>query len=289
MEPLSLKTRRIIAILFFLLFVAVLTLASAYASGYRLSGFSLTRTGGVHVSVAVSAARVLLDGTPVGTSGLFSKSFFIDNLVQGSHTVEVRAAGYRPWQKTLIVEAAFVSDASAFLVPEALPVLPIVATTTTSVATTTHTVSPDEYEALMLLFASATTTPALTELPGDSSTTSAAVPEVPDVELIIRDGNVSVRWNRDLARAPSSFCVTPRACVIEVTVENGHEEALDAVFFGGGVVYRLDDGGIFLAEVDVRQPRTLVPLYQGDAAEFRVVDDALVIKDGENLYLIAGF
>lgn len=281
MEPLPLRFRRFISTLFFVLFVLVLVAASIYASGYRLDGFGLERTGGIHVSVPIGDAQVLLDGEEVGVSGFLTRSFFIDNLAAGSYEVEVVADGYHSWKKTFVVDRSLVTDAGAFLVPEDFELLPIVATTSESVATTTRVVSMSDYEDLLELFDIVVATTTAT-----STDETAEDPE--PLEVVVRDGNVYVEWNRSLANAPSPFCIRPGACVVEISVEFGETEVVRADLFDGGVVYQTEDGTIFLSEVDVKQPQLVVPLYESEDAEFRIYQDEIIILDDAEFFVVSG-
>lgn len=286
MKPLSLNVRRVYAALFFILFVAVLFVASVYASGYRLIGLSFEQTGGIHVSVPISGADVTVDGKLVGTSGFLSRSFFIDNLKGKNYTVAAVAPEFYPWEKTVIVEPSIVSDISAFMVPKNLGLVAVVATSSPDSATTTRAVSPAEYALLLSLFeekAAATTTATSTAALAPNHLSDSAV------EVILRDGNVFVRWKRELGRAPHSFCVTPRACAVEVTVENTEANATRAELFRDGVVYGTTNAGVFFAEVDIKPPQLVVPLYDSPGAEFRIYQGEIVIKNDANLFVISGF
>lgn len=278
MKPLTLKYRRVVFALFFVLFVAVLAITVVYASGYRLRGLELERTGGIYVSVPIIDAGVFMDGESVGVTGLLTRSFFIDNLEAGQYDVEVIADGYYPWKKTFIVDRALVTDAGAFMVPEKFDLLPIVARTSEPVATTTRVVSQVDYQKLLEAFG-------LVEA-------EASVPEKTSrpkaLELEIREGNVYVKWNKSLAYAPNGFCIRPSACVVEVSVEYGVEEVVAAEFYAGGIVYQTKDGVIFLSEIDVKQPQLLVPLYESQTATFRVYNGELIILDEDEFFVLSG-
>ena len=276
MQPLPLLFRRVVSWIFFILFAVILLIVSIYASGYRLGEeFTLERTGGIHVSVPVSGTILYLEGEEVGTSSFLDKSFFLDNLAFGTYSISVEKEGYRTWEKTLIVERAYVTDTTAFLIPETIIPLPIVIGTDTS-ATTSLQVSRAEFLTLESLFNTATTT----------ATTTEATRTPDPTELVVRDGNVYVRWNRNLERAPSAFCIAPQACVVEISVELDETVVSRAEFFEGGVVYQTPRG-IYLSEIDVKQPNIFVPLYEKPNAEFRIHQGELIILDDEELFVIA--
>lgn len=286
-EPLSLRFRRIVAWAFFFLFLAVLVVTSVYASGYRLGDkFTLERTGGVHVSVPVTGAAVYVNGKEAGVSSFLDRSFFIDNLDFGTYDIEVKKEGYRVWKKKLIVEKSLVTDVSAFLVPDHIALTPVVVEKGAGavVATTTRVMQQGAYDTLALLFTPATTTPLL-----QTATTSSEAEQAPDpTELIVRDGNVYVHWNRSLTETPSPFCIRPGACVVEISVELGAEKTEHAEFFRDGVLYQTETGGIYFAEVDVKQPQIVAELYSASGAEFRVYQGEIYIKDGTGLFVVTG-
>lgn len=298
MEPLSLGTRRLFATLFFILFIIILPVVVLYASGYRLQGFLLVTTGGIHISVPVSGAAITLNGEDIERSSLFSKAFFLDNLEPGSYVIQATLDGYYPWSKNLVVESRLVTDVSMLAVPQPLRVLELEVQTATSSApvadvvsssatSTTKSVSETEFERVAASFA--TTTTAL--VPTGTTTPGSKTPPA-DAEggaaLIIEDGDISVRWERN-APPPSSFCSRPSLCTTRFFLEHGEQTATDAHFFNGGVVYRTLESGVFFVEADIRQPRLLAPIYSKPAAEFRIMSGALYIKDGGTLYAVESF
>ena len=224
--------------------MVVLAIVSVYASGYRLGEqFTLERTGGIHISVPLTNAKVFLDGKEVGVSSFLDKSFFLDNLPFGAYEVMVQKEGYRSWGKTLIVERSLVTDTSAFLVPkDILPVLVALEGGDMKTSTTTRVVVQKEYDAFSVLFEVATST----------ATSTSVVESAPNpIELLVREGNVYVHWNRDLDRAPSAFCVTPRACVVEISVELSEAVVTRAEFFKDGIVYQTKEGDIYFFHIFV--------------------------------------
>lgn len=263
MEPLSLSFRRTVAFVFFGLFVAVLVVSLLYASGYRFAEWSLTGTGGISLTVPVSGAEIFISGERFGESGFLTRSFFVDNLPSGNYTVAVVAPGFHPWEKSVIVERRFVTGLNAFLVPREF----LFETLATSTATTTP-LDRDFFE------------------PSFADAVQVGAP-VDDLELLVRDGNLSVRWMKEVSDAPQAFCITPRACVAEVSIERDTPLVTRAAFFSGGVVYQTNEG-VFLTEIDAR-PTPVTALVAGPGAEFVVVDGLLVVKQGEAMMLVRGF
>lgn len=251
MDPLPLRTRRIYSFVSSIVFVVVLAFAILYASGYHIKGFSVVETGAIHVSVPVPDAVVSLNGIEVGRSGLLSRGFFIDNLDPGPYVVEARAKGYHPWAKRLTVVPKIVTEVPAFLIPTTL-VFEVV--------------------------------PAFTTLQDDATSTPSSGG---GLVLTVEEGSVMLRWTRGLAALPPVFCTTPESCAPELTVAAG-VAATAATFFHEGVVYQNPDG-IFLAEIDVKEPRLVVPVYRAPGATFRIERNRLYIMTSTSTYEVGEF
>lgn len=278
MEPLSFRKRISFLIVLIVLFAIILPITFLYATGYRFNGLSLFETGGVFISVPVPGVSVSINGTPTGTSGLLTRSAYVDGLKPGVYVVEVTREGYYPWHKTLVVDPWIVIDASAFLVPEDISILPV-RITTAQTSSTTYSVSVSDYQQILADFASSTPlrsgTTTLQDLRGGQS-------------LRISDGALVIEWEKNQLSLPSAFCATPTTCSKDLVVRKAKKDAIhSARFFAGGVVYRTDSG-IFLAEADARPTQVIVPLYQKPKADFRIIQGTLFVKDGEHIYALLG-
>lgn len=285
MEPLPRRVRTTYLVVLGGLFALIIPVAILYATGYRLTDFALTPTGGVFVVAPVPDAIVSVNGKQVGTTGLFIKSFYVDDLAPGAYVVSVAKDGYYPWAKTLNVEPSLVTDVAAFMVPEELITREIVVGTTT--ATTTRGVSRAERATMLAAFAT-TTRPTTILLPQDAEE-EAPLDEKDGQGLFIENGNVVLRWLRNPDTTPSGFCMAPSSCAQEFLVESGREVATEALFYRQGALYRTAVGNIYYAETDSRPSPLSVKLYGRKGADFRIVSGDLLVKDGQSLYEISGF
>ena len=285
MHPVSPRIRLIYLALSVIAFLLTVPLAVFYASGYRLEDFSLVETGGIYVSVPVSDAVVSINGEEEGTSNLFTRTFYTDNLKADWYSVQVSREGYYPWVKKVKVEPRIVTDTYALLVPQVLTIREIeVRNNGSEEASTTRAVSAAEYATMSAAFTATSTKSAASESP-----TTTPIAMRAGVGLFIEKGNLIARWTKDPITVPSPFCVEPASCVQEFFIEKGKETVTNAQFFGGGVVYATKESGVILAEPDVRPTPTVVPLYSRPKAEFRIVGGALIVKDGKTFYEISGF
>lgn len=109
-------TRRQRTILF--LGVAILFLITTpgiilYSQGYRFDWTSkkLTKTGALYLRTIPQSATVTLDGKIAKRTNFLFGSVLIDNLIPKKYTVQITKAGYHPWEKTLEVKEAMVTEA----------------------------------------------------------------------------------------------------------------------------------------------------------------------------------
>ena len=270
MQPLSKNKRRVYLFGLVALFFLCLPVTILFASGFRFkSGYGFVKTGGIFISVPYADAVVSMNGTDVGTSGLLKRGFYIDDLTPGSYIILVAREGYRPWYRTLVVEQKIVSDARALLIPEEIEAIRLVYGTST--ASSTRVIVRADYNEYLAAFK----TPAATTTIGVSGES-----------VFVEDGNVFVRLIDAGALPTSNFCGRPSYCVREIPIEQGKHIAVNAVFFKGGIVYATKEGGVFLAEADIRPTTVLVPIYPRRDSEFRVIDGRLIVKDEKELYEI---
>ena len=123
----TLRVRRILSLIFILLFFTITPAIILYAAGYRLGRnvFSVERTGMFMIDSRPRNAKILLNGQVQETwlSSLFKQKKFlttpakIKNLLPGEYTVAVELNGYLSWQKKLTIgpgAATFAENISLF-------------------------------------------------------------------------------------------------------------------------------------------------------------------------------
>ena len=273
MQPLSKNKRRLYLIGFIALFFLCLPFVLLFANGFRFEkGSGFVKTGGIFVSVPYADAVVAMNGEEVGTSGLLKRGFYIDDLTPGSYIIAVTREGYRPWYRTLVVEQKIVSDARALLIPEEIEAVPL--TYVAGVASSTRVIPRADYDAYLAAF----------KIPAATTTEG-----VSGESVFVEQGNVFVRLTDESALPTSNFCGRPSFCVSEIPIEQGKQTAVNAAPFKGGIVYATKEGGISLAEADIRPTAVSVAVYSARGSEFRVIGGELIVKDGKDLYQIEGF
>ncbi len=280
MQPMTKRRRRLYLYGLVAVFVLCLPIVMSYANGYRFkNGVGFVRTGSVIISVSKSDALLSLSGVEVGASGFLRHNFYIDNLAPGAYQVSVTREGDHPWHRTLIVEEELVTDAQAFLVPIAITSVKLVDASkvaSSTIATSSEATPRITYEAYQKAF-----------LPTSATSTLPSASHKPASEIVVlRNGDVLVQWTDAGVLPPSRFCRGPSLCGVEIPIEVGKQNSINAEFFGGGIVYTTKEGGIFLGEIDVRPEPVSVQLYPVRGADFRIIDGHLIVKDGNTLYEI---
>lgn len=277
MQPLSRSRRRLYLYGLVAVFVLCLPFVMFYANGYRFkSGIGFVRTGSIIISIGEGNAVLSMNGVEIGTSGFLRHNFYVDNLTPGAYQILVTHEGDHPWHRSVIVEEELVTDAQAFLVPKEID--PILLVDGTKAPLSTTTIPHATYESYRTAF-----------LPSKATSTLIVASHNPTSEVVaLEDGNVLVRWTDAETLPPSRFCRGPSFCGTLIPIESGKQQATNAEFFGGGVVYTTKEGGVFLGEIDIRPEPLMVQLYPVRGANFRIVEGHLIVKDGAALYEISG-
>lgn len=109
----TLRTRRILSLIFIILFLAITPAIMFYAAGYRLAknGLAIQKTGMFIIDSKPRGAKIFIDGKPQTTwsSSIFNKKKFmstpakIKNLLPGEYNLRLELDGYWSWQKKLTV------------------------------------------------------------------------------------------------------------------------------------------------------------------------------------------
>lgn len=273
MEPLPRSRRRLYLIIFSLVFVAGLPVTIFYADGWRFEpGVGIVKTGGIYISVPYSNARISINDESVGETGFLQRSFYIDDLAPAAYVVRAERENARAWRRVLIVEPQLVTSADVVLLPEEITLTELVLSGS---ATGTRVVSEEVYAAMSAVFATST---ASTTLPLD---------ERGGIQLLLVDGDIIARWTEE-GQPPAIFCASPSLCESEISVKRFGGAAVDARFFGSGVVYRTKEGGIYFAEIDIRATPVSAQIYGAEKTDMRIINGALIIKSGQALYEVGG-
>lgn len=102
----SKRIRLIILLCCAALFLAVTPYIILYSLGYRVDfeNEKITSTGGIYVRTFPSGADVMVDSKIEGTTGIFSNSVFVQNLLPKPHNVLITKKGYYDYEKTVPVK-----------------------------------------------------------------------------------------------------------------------------------------------------------------------------------------
>ena len=120
-EPLPRMQRRIVFWLCLCIFVIAMPLLWFYTTGYRLNFTDNTRSivsvGGLYVSTDAPGVDFYIDNTKVTNLRLFRKATYIQDIIEGKHSLHVQGAGVQTWAKDLPVSSYIVTEAFAFTMP----------------------------------------------------------------------------------------------------------------------------------------------------------------------------
>ena len=124
------KTRKIILLVSFLIFIILSPILLLHLQGIRfdLEKFQFTETGGIFVHCQNPGAKIYLDGKYKKETSLILKSVLLKKLLPGKYQVEVRKYGYFPWQKNVKVEEGTVKEIKDVILFKKNPQFEIIST-----------------------------------------------------------------------------------------------------------------------------------------------------------------
>lgn len=295
----SVNKRRALAIGAFLAFVVLVPIVILYVNGYRLilegraGATSLTSTGAIMLDALVPGSSVYVDGVYFeDTPNFFSESMFIEDLDPGSHTIDIVATGTIPWHKDVVVLPRYISQASALILPDPIPMLKVLPDTqatsspnssSTSTSPTISHVPRDQYELLEAIFNPASSTPVAV-----SSSTARISSQT---AVWAEQGHIIVfEWRGSDSRIPRFFCSVIEqlnVCVRQLFVPV-RSFVKSVEFFPGrrDVALVLTSSGLFALETDADAKKPAIAIYRGSDIDFRVRSGSIYVKDGADLFYV---
>src|SRR3989344_6870961 len=102
----TLKTRLILLFSLVVLFLIITPYLVFYSLGYRIDfeHRKIVITGGIYVRVLPQPAEIIVDNKTADTTGIFSNSVFVQNLLPKEHIVLIKKEGYYDYQKSLLIK-----------------------------------------------------------------------------------------------------------------------------------------------------------------------------------------
>jgi len=269
-----------------LLFVFLAPFLVLYATGYRFSlsdALTITRTGGIYVSVGESGVDIYVDGKIVKRTNIFQKGAFVQNLSPDLYEVSVVKSGFQEWKKSLKVLPETVTEAYSFQ----LPVTPLIneigkyLPRATSTATSTPSVPPKinpEYVLVSELFDNKNDSlPRLSQ----NATSSDKLKILRKLSVANEDGQLIARWTGDIESAPSYFC-DGAICEEQIAIVTPSRVKTFDFFPGRGdlLIVAIAEG-VFVVEIDNRSVQNIQSILEGEGLDFR-------IRDGNTIYIQSG-
>lgn len=119
------KTRTILFLICFVLFILTAPSIIFYSQGYRIDlnpppgGKTITQTGGLFLKIEPKQVEIYLNGKLEKKTDFFFGSALIENLLPRKYKIEIKKEGYYPWEKNLEVKEKEVTEAkNIVLFPE---------------------------------------------------------------------------------------------------------------------------------------------------------------------------
>ncbi|MDI6591372.1 MAG: hypothetical protein QME61_00290 [Patescibacteria group bacterium] len=115
------KTRTILFLICFLLFLLITPTVVFYSQGYRFDfeNKKITQTGGIFLKVSPKQVEIYLNGKLKEETDFFFGSALIEELSPKKYEVKIKKEGYHFWQKNLEIKEKQVTEAkNIVLIPE---------------------------------------------------------------------------------------------------------------------------------------------------------------------------
>jgi hypothetical protein len=263
------------------LFIVIVPCMILYASGYRFSfsNSGVVSTGGIFVSLSPSGSAFSVDGKYVQSTGLFSNSFFEQDLTPGMHELSVARDGYMTWKKDILVKPNEVSEVNSLLMPTDISWKHVLVDATTS--TTTLGVSGDMYASIIHLFTSTSTD----RYVFPDATTTAQISN--GIALWVDDDTLVIDRQTSILQLPGVFCsVGIDSCVSRAYISlstkpdfvDFYPNRSDAAIIAVGP-------SVSVVEFDGHTPRLVRMIYKGTKPQVRISNGSVYIRDGGKTFV----
>lgn len=282
MDGLPQRTRRIYLGILVVIFIIFTPFLMFYAAGYRLTpDLSIIQTGGIFVEVPRAGADFFLDDVFQGSSGLFDRNYFGQELLPGTYQVRIQQEGYHDWRKQMRVFPKRISNGVALMLPEE-PELVAIPRFDTGTATSTFAVENEAYTDAVAFFAATSTG---VSARGIQSTTTiqyrgatTTVMARGSIGLWKDDDGLHAWWLGERNAFPYFFC-SNQICSRELTIAGAGSGAGHFDFFPADnqfIVVEWPDG-VFVTELDTRPPQNIQPVHAVPGTQFRIINGAIHI------------
>ncbi|MEW5907602.1 MAG: hypothetical protein AB1643_00240 [Patescibacteria group bacterium] len=270
----TLKKRRIILIVCFLIFVALAPIALLYSNGYRLDErLHIIKTGGLYISSPLSDSQIFINSKLEKETNILQKGFFIQNLRPGKYYIIVGKETYWPWAKELNVEEQKVAEARALLIPKEPKGEILKIENSTPLETSKHDEIINEIEKIKKQLATSTIMYKL------------STNEKEKVWWSPNQNKLWVEWLSDLDSLPYYFKGEQKVLVLD-----SRFPIRSADFYPGrrDVLIISVQNGVFAIEIDGRGGRIIQPIYKGKepVAETYKNESAVYLLDENTLIRI---
>jgi len=265
MNTTSIRKRRIILLISFLIFIILVPVITLYTSGYRIDKYlHIRKTGGLYISVPLSGAKIFINEKQEGQTNLLQGGVFLQNLSPSIYSVLVAKDKFWPWAKKLKVKEGLVTEARALLVP----IDPGGEILLNDISKIDKDLISKESEILEKLLSS-----------GNDNLTK--IDKNKDSKIFVdSSSNIWIEWLASNSPLPYYFC-NDDECKSPLLILTSKLPLRNIDFYPSrnDILIIATQNGIFAVEVDGRGGRLLQPIYKGINPIFELENKTLYILD----------
>lgn len=293
----TLLKRRILTVVFILLFLFLAPIIIFYANGTIMGdGWNILATGGVSIRSMESGSQLFVNGKLKDTASFFTRDYFLKNLRPGIYTILVKKDGYNDLTNKILVYPNKVVESNVFMLPKEIVITEIRKFNTDAEQYATSTKEKPKanpnYEIISALFSTSSMVQKYTSvLQSTTSTTTKyrlGTKENPikNRRLVLwSDKNSAfLGWDGNIDSAPKIFCEYVKddiKCDSQLTIYSFSEPIKNLDFFLGNMEIVIVSVGdkIFAIEAEQNPDKKPQLIYSGKKPDFRVLNNTIYIKD----------
>jgi len=244
--------------------VIAFILLIAYASGYRISGFMIVKTGQLEIHVPYKNSSITIDSKHAGLTHEDNEIFVLKNLRPGTHTVLISEGERYPWITRVNTPYNTVQKIYPFNIK--------ISSNSTIVETTDPTYATKVKEIR------ATTLPTSSNpVFSDDKTIGAYV-----------DGDsIKAEWQSTADSAPALFCENT-TCTRTIEIAPLAKEIYGLTFYPGrnDVIILATEGGIYALEIASHDNQNFQPIVLGQTPRMQLDGNTLFVLEKNTLGIV---
>jgi len=291
----SRNKRRLMALVFVLLFLILAPIIVFYANGDIMDkSFEFLKTGGIFLRGIENGSTVFINNKQEEVTGFLQRDLFIKNLRPNTYHVKVIKENLNDWEGQITIEPNLVSDLRVLSLPKNILLEEIPKTIKTSpTSSSTIEKANSDYSDILKIFNPLEATTSIKTKIVATTTYPLGSENNPKTKKKIgvwySGKDLFLSWLGTIDSSPKFFC-KEEICVKKVKVFSFDSDIKDVdLFFGENEILTVStDNKIYAIEAQENPLKKPQMIYEGKNPKFIFVDESVMyIKDNDKLFRYA--